>query len=167
VSRINSKIPGTAKSMVNHHEDFCAWAEQQAQLLWLGKYEEADIINVAGELKKASADRRGILKKNIRRIIESLIMIQVDPDLFDDLELDIIDFREGADAILKESPSLCRELEQIIDTQMQFGKLSVVHELLAKGVKCDAIDDVLLSPSQILGPWMPEREEIGAEDTKH
>jgi hypothetical protein len=61
-------------------DDFYAWCYEQAQLLRLGRFTEADLPNVIKELEGIAQNYRSALKSSYRLVIVHLLNGNIKPD---------------------------------------------------------------------------------------
>jgi len=102
--------------MHTYETDFAGWADEQSRALAENRIGELDLTNLAEEIASLSRSDRRALRSQIRRLIMHLLKWEHQPQLrsvhkWDDT---IDNAREEIEELLKESPSLRRETDEMI-----------------------------------------------------
>jgi hypothetical protein len=106
-----------------YDRDFAAWTKQQAAALRAaartGSNQMLDWENLAEEIESLGRSDRRELRSQIYRIIRHLAKLQFSPATDPRLgrRESIVDARAQAELVLDDSPSLRREVEQIVAEQ--------------------------------------------------
>jgi hypothetical protein len=165
VATADSGGPAMSDSNSLYDEDFFAWTKQQAERLRAaanaGSHLRLDWENLAEEVEDLGKSDRRELRRQIRRIIRHLVKLQWSP---------AIDPRRGSREtiraargeirdVLGDSPSLARELDQLIKRQMARGIGEAVDDMSDQGetetLNLPAIRHGSYTEDQILGDWFP------------
>jgi hypothetical protein len=102
--------------MHTYETDFAGWADEQSQALAEHRFGELDLTNLAEEIASLSRSDRRALRSQIRRLTMHLLKWEKQPHLragstWDDT---IDNARDEIEYLLKESPSLRRETDEMI-----------------------------------------------------
>lgn len=148
-----------------YKEDFIRWAETQAAALRNAAQSGADLrldwANLAEELDDLAGSQRTELRSRIATIIEHLMKLELSParDPRRSWAETVLRTRIGIERLLKDSPSLRRQVTEIIaEETAQVAKL-VAFNLTAYGEATPALlarlRAISYSETQILGDWLP------------
>jgi hypothetical protein len=166
-----SREPPMSEVKTLYDEDFVLWSKQQAEALRAaargGSNQPLDWENLAGEIEDLGKSDRRELGSRIREIIEHLVKLEhsrsTEPRR--GWRASIRRQRTEIDALLKDSPSLRREVLAIIQDETRRGGKNAVAdlgeygELPASGrkrLKAPSYLDLLsYTAEQVLGDWFP------------
>jgi hypothetical protein len=148
-----------------YDEDFVAWTEQQAEALRsarrTGSNQQLDWENLAEEIEDLGRSVRRELRDQLTRIIHHLLKLQHSPaiDPRRGWRSSVRTARSEIAALLKENPSLQRELARFISEQLPGGPKLAAADLEDYGELEPQIRLRLLGTSyavsQILDDWFP------------
>lgn len=154
-----------------YRTDLVLWAAQQAQALRSvgrerlnspGNRSLVDWDNVAEEVESLGASERRTLASHIRTVVEHLMKLQASSaaDPRDGWVETILRVRDDIADVLDTSPSLRRDVPDIIGRQTVRARRLVAHELGRRGEEARvALDALIYRDDQVLGPWLPEAPE--------
>lgn len=158
-----------------YERDFVLWAEQQAEVLrakaarhQAGDGQALDFENLIEEIDGLARSQRWELRNRLATIIEHLLKLEYSPaiDPRPGWYATITRTRNEIEGILEDSPSLRREVSNMLARVMPRAVNPVVIELRARGELDVASSADLASRSyteaEILGDWFPDP---GAEAT--
>ncbi len=144
--------------------DFAAWSAEQANAIRDAGRRRVnapiDWDNVAEEIESLGKSERRELSGRIRTIIEHLLKLQVSPAIEPTgVWLDTIDRTRLAVAdIVAESPSLRREVPEIIARQLVLARRLVLANLARHGeIPLQPLDSIIYDEAAVLGDWLPDR----------
>jgi hypothetical protein len=154
-----------------YDEDFVAWSEEQAEALRAtargGTNQKLDWENLAEEIESLGRSERRELRSRISVIIEHLVKLghSPAPDPRNDWQDTILRERAEIEALLEDSPSLRREVPELIKKATRHGVEAAARELQKRAELGQPLQEVLKSkayfdlfdytPAQILGDWFP------------
>lgn len=151
-----------------YDEDFFAWTKQQAKALRAAARsrinEPLDWTNLAEEIEDLGKSQRRELGSRIREIVEHLVKLQRSPALEPrpGWRASIRSQRAAIEDLLRDSPSLKREVDEIIRAQAARGTKDAIAELQDRGeiaARFRGRSAQQSSPSftraQILDDWFP------------
>jgi hypothetical protein len=154
-----------------YDKDFFAWSKQQAEALRsaarTGSNQELDWENLAEEIESLGKSDRRELASRISTIIEHLVKLGHSPahDPRVGWRQTIHRERVEIERILEDSPSLRREVPQVISNETKHAVDGVIMGLdsrdelsrsLRQALKSKSyLDLVTYTPEQILGDWFP------------
>jgi hypothetical protein len=148
-----------------YDEDFLAWTRQQATALRAaakaGSNLRLDWEHLAEEVEDLGKSDRRELRSQIRRIIRHLVKLQWSPavDPRRRWRESIRDARSEIQDVLVDSPSLARELEDLVKEQTVRGIGEAVDDMADQGeqgsLDLRAVRRSSYSREQILGDWFP------------
>jgi hypothetical protein len=148
-----------------YDEDFVAWSKQQAAALRNAARSGANLPidwkNLAEEVEDLGISERRTLHSQIQRIIRHLVKLQYSPatEPRRGWEDSITDARREIELVLRISPSLKRELGDVIADETGHGSQDALADLRRHGEldpqAVDRIRAIAYSEEQILGDWFP------------
>jgi hypothetical protein len=147
--------------MTIYESDLAAWAMEQADALRLRSVNRLDWDNLAEEVADLGKSQRRALRSQIGRIIEHLLKLEMSParDPRRGWEETIEDARREADLLLDDSPSLRRELDEVIEAETVLARRRVSRLLARYGEMTPdvaaRIAEALYSIEQVLGERLP------------
>ncbi|HYU13885.1 MAG TPA: DUF29 domain-containing protein [Stellaceae bacterium] len=148
-----------------YDEDFFAWTRHQAKALRAASRsltnQPLDWKHLAEEIEDLGKSDRRELGSQIRRIIHHLVKLQRSPasDPRTDWEVSIRDARAEVRALLKDSPSLKRQVPRLIIEQTGDALELAILDLRKFG-ELDPADlgtlrQTCYTVEQVLGDWLP------------
>jgi len=98
-----------------YERDFVAWVDEQAGLLRTGRFPAIDAVRVAEELEAMGSSERRSLGSHLKNILLHLLKWRFQPERrSESWRLSIFNSRDAVVDILDDSPSLRRELPELI-----------------------------------------------------
>lgn len=138
--------------------DLVRWAAEQAQALRAHDHARLDYDHLAEELEGlVRADRRS-LESYISVILQHLMKLQASPatDLRRGWEASVIEARSSARRVLRDSPSLRREVVSLIESETTGARDLAARVLRVYGeTPRIPLEDLVYSEAQVLGDWLP------------
>jgi uncharacterized membrane protein len=153
-----------AKAGALYDRDFVLWTEEQAAALRRAKGSNLplDWENLAKEIESlGKADRRE-LRSQITRILRHLLKLAVSPktEPRGGWRTTIRDARVDLEIVLEDSPSLRREIADIIAKQSSTAAKLAAADLARHGEPTNAVWGRLeqggFTAEQVLGDWFPD-----------
>ncbi|HJS86590.1 MAG TPA: DUF29 domain-containing protein [Acetobacteraceae bacterium] len=149
-----------------YHTDLVLWSARQAAALRSATRERhnlpVDWENVAEEIESLGASERRALTSHLRTVVEHLMKLEASPaaDPRNGWIATALHARDDIDDVLRTSPSLRREVAEIIERQVIRARRMVRLELarLGEAVRVD-LDTLTYAEKQVLGDWLPETTE--------
>ncbi|MGD9616568.1 MAG: DUF29 domain-containing protein [Alphaproteobacteria bacterium] len=148
-----------------YDEDFVAWTKEQAEALRAaaqdGTNQALDWENLAEEIESLGASERRELHSQIQRIIRHLLKLENSParDPRPGWVETIDDARGEIELVLEASPSLKREVGEIIEAELARGSRRAVRDLEKYGELDSAVVSRIraarYTEDQVLGDWFP------------
>ena len=152
-----------------YDDDFFLWTQEQAAALRQAKGSNLplDWENLAEEIDSLGRSQRTELNSQIRRILRHLFKLETSraADPRAGWRTTILDARTEINDLLEDSPSLAREIPDMIRKEIRHGvenaamALERCRELnasLQQAIKTKAYLDLFAyTPDQILGDWLP------------
>ena len=148
-----------------YETDFVRWAETQAAALRdaarSGTNLPLDWENLAEEVGDLGGSQRSALRSRIATIIEHLMKLEVSPatDPRRGWTRTVLRERRQVERLLKDSPSLCREIGAIIEDETPKVAELVAFDLDSYGEATPArrleLGTILYTEEQTLGDWLP------------
>jgi Domain of unknown function DUF29 len=151
--------------MGDYGTDVLAWSEEQAALLRrraageLVNDSALDWPNIAEEIESVGISERYRIQSHIGTVIEHLIKLQASPaiDPRNGWKTTVRNARRGIERSLKSSPSLRREVAEMIAEETSAAKQDVEATLKDYGEQSVVpIDGLTFTEEQVLGPWFPD-----------
>jgi hypothetical protein len=149
-----------------YDEDFVRWTEDQAAALRQAKTAGANLPldwdNLAEEIESLGKSDRRELHSQIRRILRHLLKLAVSPAEGPRRggRLTIREARREIAVVLRDSPSLRREIDGIIAEEASLAAEFAAADLDEHGELTEAARDRLgrmaFTADQALGDWFPE-----------
>lgn len=138
--------------------DFSAWTIRQAELLRAGRLSEADVERIAEEIEDLGKSEKRALASHIRTVIEHLIKLQASPaaEPRAGWRETVRRVRDDVADVLEDSPSLRRELPDIIRHQTDRARRRAAAALADRGESAAGLDGLAYDEGQVLGPWLPD-----------
>ena len=155
-----------------YDQDFFLWTEQQAAALRRVKDSNLplDWENLAEEIESLGKSQRAELNSQIRRILRHLFNLEASPamDPRAGWRATIRDARVEIEELLETSPSLRREIEDVVRKQAATAAKLAVADLEDHGEPADNIKARLdkggFTTEQVIGDWFPEAEDGAARE---
>ena len=149
-----------------YDEDFLAWSRQQAEALRSaargGSNQPLDWENLAEEIESLGESDRRQLTSQVRRILRHLLKLEASPAIQPrpGWRATIINARREIAGILRDSPSLRREIEALISEEARAAAELASADLRRHGELaefiCARFDQGGFTSEQVLGDWFPE-----------
>jgi hypothetical protein len=99
-----------------YDEDFVLWCERQAALVRAGRFDLVDQENVAEEIESLGRSDRRQLQRRLEVLIMHLLKWRFQPTHRSRRwQLTLVDQRSRIERLLRESPSLRRDLGRLLD----------------------------------------------------
>ena len=162
-----------------YDQDLFLWSQEQAAALRAAARgatnQPIDWENVAEEIESLGKSDRRELGSQVRRIIEHLVKLSHSPstDPRSGWRASILDARTQIEDVLDDSPSLKREMAEIIRRQTERGARLAIAELAEREELDTALEQQLrtrsyldvfcYTPEQICGDWFPPEPPREAE----
>ncbi|MBV9777767.1 MAG: DUF29 domain-containing protein [Acetobacteraceae bacterium] len=134
--------------------DFYAWALAQAALIRAGRLSEADLEHVAEEIEDLAKRDRRELESRVGTVIEHMMKLQASPatDPRAGWEATIDRTRLEIARILRDSPSLRRELPGIVASETDVARRLVERDMARHGeVPTVPLDGLAYAVAAVLG----------------
>lgn len=152
-----------------YDEDFFLWSKEQAEALRAAgrgaTNQPIDWENVAEEIESLGRSDKRELSSQIRRIIEHLLKLEYSsaadprPGWIDS----IVDARNQIEVVLDDSPSLRRQVQDVIAAELTRAARKAITELAKYGETDPAtrvgINRATYATEQIIGDWFPPEPE--------
>jgi uncharacterized protein DUF29 len=147
-----------------YDRDFVLWTEEQAALLRNAKDSNLplDWHNPAEEIESLGRSQRTDLKSQIRRILRHLLKLIASPaaEPRGGWHATIRDARVETEDVLEDSPSLRREIADIVAKQARSAAKLAAADLERHGERADKLWAILerggFTAEEVLGDWFPE-----------
>jgi hypothetical protein len=143
--------------------DLARWSRQQADALRAaarsGSNTPVDWDHVAEEIEGLGASERRALSSHLRTVIEHLLKLQVSSSEAPRRGWigSILRARLEIEAVLESSPSLRREVPELIRRELARARRLVAHDLAGYGEPLPpGFQFLIYDEDQVLGPWLPE-----------
>ncbi len=150
--------------MSAYDTDIAVWSEHQAALLRrraageLVNESDLDWSNIAEEIESLGRSDRRELRNRVATILLHLIKLEASPatEPRASWRVTVLEQRGGLRDLLKDSPSLRREIAKVIADQITEAREIAVVSLAGHG-EDSRVDSATLSftEDQVLGPWLP------------
>ena len=145
-----------------YEQDFFLWTKEQAAALRLAKNSNLplDWENLAEEIERKS-DRRE-LRSQIRRILRHLLKLEATPSVEPRAgwRSTVLDARTEITDVLRDSPSLRREVDDLIAEQLIVAAELASADLSQHGEPAHAVHALLekrvFTAEQVIGDWFPD-----------
>jgi uncharacterized protein DUF29 len=147
-----------------YDRDFVLWTKEQAAALRRAKASNLllDWENLAEEIESLGKSQRTELNSQIRRVLRHLLKLQASPaaDPRAGWRATIRDARAEIDELLETSPSLRREVEEVIRRQSITAAKLAADDLEGYRESAASIPTRLaqggFTAEQVLGDWFPD-----------
>ena len=149
-----------------YDHDFVQWTEDQAAALRRAKTAGANLPldweNLAEEIESLGKSQRAALRSQLRRILRHHFKLDASPAIEPQRgwKESIRDARVEIDDILKDSPSLRREIGRLIKEQTPIAADLATADLGGHGESPDPVQARLktggFTADQVLGDWFPD-----------
>jgi hypothetical protein len=149
-----------------YRQDFLRWTEDQADALRRAGASGANLPldwdNLAEEIESLGKSDRRALHSHIRRVLRHLLKLAVSPSVGPrrGWQLTIQEARKEIEIILRDSPSLRREIDGIIAEELRLAIDFAAADLAEQGELMDSVRDQLermtFAADQLLGDWFPD-----------
>jgi Domain of unknown function DUF29 len=147
-----------------YDQDFYLWTQEQAAALRRAKDSNLplDWENLAEEIESLGKSDRRELTSQIRRILRHLFKLAASPaeQPRSGWRSTVVDARSEIEGVLEDSPSLCRQIDDLVRAQMKAAAQLASNDLGEHGEPAAAIRERLdkggFTVEQVLGDWFPE-----------
>ena len=113
----------------SYERDYYAWAMKNAQLIRQGKLSEIDLNNIAEELEDVGKSERRALRNHIKNVILHLLKWRYQPNFREaSWRQSVRNGRIAIHEIVTESPSLNRDIAQLIESEYSSAQADAVDE---------------------------------------
>ena len=153
-----------AKVYELYDRDFVLWTEEQGAALRRAKDSNLplDWENLAEEIESLGKSQRAVLNSQIRRILRHLLKLAASPasDPRAGWRATIRDARAEIEELLETSPSLRREVSEVIKKQTAAAAKLAGDDLESFGEPAADITTRLehgFSADEVLGDWFPDQ----------
>ena len=155
------------RNSADYEEDFYAWTVEQARLLRSGEFSSIDAANIAEEIESLGKSDRRELRSQIRRILRHLFKLDASPaaDPRAGWRTTIRDARVEIEDVLRDSPSLRREVEDFVSEEAGRTAKSAAAAFEQHGDAVRArLDKGGFTSEQVLVDWFPEAVDGAAHE---
>jgi hypothetical protein len=146
-----------------YDRDFVLWTEEQAAALRALRDSNLplDWENLAEEIESLGKSDRRELKSQIARILRHLLKLAVSPAAAPRAgwQESVDDARSEIALVLRDSPSLRREADQVIREQGPVAAKRAANDLARHGEDAEKVEARLeagFTAEEVLGEWFPE-----------
>jgi hypothetical protein len=153
-----------AKAGELYEQDFFLWTKEQAAALRLAKNSNLplDWENLAEEIASLGKSDRRELRSQIRRILRRLLKLEISPSAEPRAgwRSTVLDARTEITDVLRDSPSLRREVDDLIAEQLIVAAELASADLSHRGEPAHAVHARLekrgFTAEQVIGDWFPD-----------
>ena len=153
-----------AKAGALYEQDFFLWTKEQAAALRLAKNSNLplDWENLAEEIESLGKSDRRELRSQIRRILRYLLKLEASPSAEPRAgwRSTVLDTRTEITDVLRDSPSLRREVDDLIAEQLIVAAELASADLSQHREPAHAVHPQLekrgLTAEQVIGDWFPD-----------
>ncbi len=115
--------------MSSYESDFYGWVTEQANLLKSGRYRELDTANLLEEIEGMGKSEKRALESRLAVLLQHLLKWQYQPvRRSKSWELTIKEQRLRIEKLLRESPSLKRQLDSCLADAYEFAIIQTAQE---------------------------------------
>jgi uncharacterized protein DUF29 len=147
-----------------YDQDFYLWTQEQAAALRRAKDSNLplDWENLAEEIESLGKSDRRELTSQIRRILRHLFKLAASPaeQPRSGWRSTVVDARSEIEGVLEDSPSLRRQIDDLMRAQMKAAAQLASNDLGERGEPAAAIRERLdkggFTVEHVLGDWFPE-----------
>lgn len=153
------------RAIALYDSDFVQWTEEQATALRQAEGVHTDLPldweNLAEEIESLGKSQRAALRSQLRRILRHQFKLEASPAIEPrrGWEESIRDARVEIEDILRDSPSLRREIEPILAEQTPVAAKLAAADLEGHGESIEAVEARLknggFTVDQVVGDWFP------------
>jgi thioester reductase-like protein len=124
-----------------YDQDFFEWSRHNAQLLREGKFNEADLGNIAEEIESLGRSDKRALTSTLHQILTHLLLLHTAPpgvylDHARGWKNDIDEFRDQMETLLSDSPSLA----PVLNSEIPKAYAKALRTASNKEVVTEAVD---------------------------
>jgi len=153
-----------AKAGELYEQDFFLWTKEQAAALRLAKNSNLPLYweNLAEEIESLGKSDRRELRSQIRRILRHLLKLEASPSVEPPAgwRSTVLDARTEITDVLRDSPSLRREVDDLIAEQLIVAAELGSADLSQHGEPAHAVHPRLekrgFTAEQVIGDWFPD-----------
>ena len=147
-----------------YDRDFFLWAQEQAAALRRAKDSKlpSDWENLAEEIEGLGKSGRRELTSQLRRILGHLFNLEASPAprRWAGWRARIGDARSETESVLPDSPSLRRQIDDLVKEQLKAAAKLAANDLDEHGEPAELVRERLrkggFTAEQVLGDWFPE-----------
>jgi uncharacterized protein DUF29 len=147
-----------------YDEDFVRWTEEQAAALRRAKGANLplDWENLAEEIESLGRSDRRELRSQVTRVLRHLLKLEVSPapDPRAGWRASVDEARDEIEGLIEDSPSLRREIDDVIKKQIRSAAKLAADDLSQFGEPGGAVRERLeqggFTAEQVLGDWFPD-----------
>lgn len=147
-----------------YDRDFVLWTEEQAAALRAAKDSNLplDWKNLAEEIESLGKSDRRELRSQIRRVLRHLFKLEASPaaEPRSGWRTTVRDARSEIEDVLRDSPSLRREVDDLIATERRTAARLAAEDLAQYGEPAEAVrrrfEQGSFIADQVLGDWFPD-----------
>jgi len=141
-----------------YDKDVAQWASEQARALREHDHARLDYDHLAEEIESlARADRR-TLESHVATVLQHLMKLQASPatDPRRGWQDSVMEARAAVRRLLRDSPSLRRDLPEIVQAEIAEARELASHSLSLYGETPRVpLDTLRYDEAQVLGDWFP------------
>ena len=153
-----------AKTGATYDQDFFLWTKEQAAALRRarGSNLSLDWENLAEEIESLGKSDRRELTSQIRRVLRHLLKLEASSGMEPRAgwRSTIMEARSEIDGVLRDSPSLRREVDRLVLEQLPKAAQLAAADLARYGEPAEGvrtrIQELGFTAEQVLGDWFPE-----------
>jgi hypothetical protein len=147
-----------------YDQDFFLWTQEQAAALRRAKDSNLPIDweNLAEEIEGLGKSDRRELTSQLRRILRHLFKLEASPAPRPRAgwQATIVDARSEIESVLRDSPSLRRQIDELVKEQLKAAAKLAANDLGEHGGPAELVRERLrrggFTAEQVLGDWFPE-----------
>jgi Domain of unknown function DUF29 len=147
-----------------YEQDFFLWTQEQAAALRRAKDSNLplDWENLAEEIESLGKSDRREVTSQVRRILRHLFKLEASPAVQPRAgwRATIVDARSEIELVLRDSPSLRRQVGSVINEQLSAASELAATDLSQYGEPADAVRERVqrggFSADEVLGVWFPD-----------
>jgi hypothetical protein len=147
-----------------YDQDFFLWTQEQAAALRRAKDSNLplDLENLAEEIESLGKSDRREVTSQVRRILRHLFKLEASPAVQPRAgwRATIVDARSEIELVLRDSPSLRRQVGSVINEQLSAASELAATDLSQYGEPADAVRERVqrggFSADEVLGVWFPD-----------
>ena len=136
-----------------YDQDLCAWATRQAALLRAGRAHEADLANIAEEIEDLCRRDRRELASRVRTVLWHLMKLRACAARLprSGWRAVIEEQRAEIERVLADSPSLRRELADVVARESAAARRLAAADLAEQGEPAGGVEGLAFGVADVLG----------------